>query len=102
MYIGTGRHLKNLYLILSGLALINHREDVYTHCATKLGSMSLGVYSKATLRTDQKMRNLLNLTLQAAIVTCSSEVVKQVLVWGRKNTLLLQVSEDWLIIALQV
>ena len=91
-----------MYLILSALALINQREDVYTHCATKLGSMSLGVYSKARVRTDQKIRNLLNLTLQAAIVMCNSALVKQLLIWGRQNTMMLQVNEEWLIIALHV
>ena len=76
MFLKTARQFKNMYLILSGLALANYREDVYNHCATKLGSKSLGIYSKAIARTDQKMRNLMNLTLQASIVVADGDIAK--------------------------
>ena len=70
LFVENKREIKNVYLILSGFAMINEREDIYSLCQEKLGKKSLGEWQVAYLRTDEKIRKSLNLTLHSAILNC--------------------------------
>ena len=84
-----GQEARNVYLILSGFAIVNNLTDIYSKCQLKLGKKSLGRWRVAVLRTDDKMRRLLNFALHCAILTCNAKQVDHVLTWARQNTLIL-------------
>ena len=64
-----------MYLILSGFALINNLSHIYELCAPKIRSQHLGKWQEAVLRTDETIRQLLNLTLHCGILSCRVDQV---------------------------
>lgn len=76
--------------------MINEREDIYSLCREKLGKKSLGEWETAYLRTDEKIRKSLNLTLHSAILNCEPKYVDMVLVWARRNTMTLHINDEWI------
>ena len=96
LFVENKREIKNVYLILSGFAMINEREDIYSLCREKLGKKSLGEWETAYLRTDEKIRKSLNLTLHSAILNCEPKYVDMVLVWARRNTMTLHINDEWI------
>ena len=76
--------------------MINEREDIYSLCQEKLGKKSLGEWNVAYLRTDEKMRKSLNLTLHSAILNCEPQQVDMVLTWARRNTMTLHINDEWI------
>ena len=91
-----------MYQIMSGLAIINGFEIIYNHCEERLSKKSLGPYRLAKRRTDEKMRQVINLGFQSAILTCSPWEAETILIFARRNTLLLFVTDEWIQIALRV
>ena len=73
---GKKYDMKNMYLILSGFALINDHSEIYELCAPKIRSKHLGQWKEAILRTDETIRALLNLTLHCAILSYRVEQVE--------------------------
>lgn len=61
-----------------------------------MGNQSFGDYTNTVQRTDQEMRKLLNLTLQSAIVNYDTSEIDRVLRYARANTMLLQLSKEWI------
>lgn len=53
-------------------------------------------------RTDAEMRDYLNLTLQAAVLYGDADETEIILRYGRKNTMLLQLNQLWIRVALRV
>jgi len=81
---------------MTGLAIVHEDDGLYALCAEKLGSKSLGEWHRARQRTDEKMRQILNLTLHSMIWTCQPELADKTLVWARTNTMNLQVNDQWI------
>ncbi len=71
-------------------------------CANKLGRKATGVWERAILRTDPKIRRLLNVTLHSAILVCNPVQVDTVLTWARQNTLILHINDEWIQVALRI
>ena len=62
-----------MYRILSSFAMVHGYEQIYNMCNSKIGpKKTLGEYRKASRRTDIKMRKLINLALQVAILLGSA------------------------------
>ena len=59
-------------------------------------------FDDARQKTDAQVRNLLNLVLHAAVVTHNVRQCHLTLVYGRKNTFLLSVTEAILQVALRL
>lgn len=91
-----------MYLILAGFAVVCGQEEMYSLCSPLLGQRSLGEYRQVSRRTDSKMRKFLNLALQNAILACNTSLVEKTLQFGRENTMLLQVTDEWIQVALRV
>lgn len=94
----TSDDVLNMYLILSGFALVNNQREIYCLCLPRLSgyNKSLGQWEEALLRTDEDIRQLLNLTLACAILTYELNQVELVLTWARQNTLIQQIDDEWI------
>ena len=54
--------------------MVHGHEHIYNMCNSKIGpKKTLGEYRKASRRTDIKMRKLINLALQVAILLGSAQ-----------------------------
>ena len=59
--------------------------------------LHLGTDFYAVLRrTDQDMRDLLELTLHASLVTCEEHICDKILTFGENNTFILRIRSTWL------
>ena len=85
--------MQNVQRILCGLAIVHNQEGLYTLCSERLAKNSLGSWQEAKIRTDEPIRQMLNLTLQSAIFACKAVIAEQTLTWARANTLMLQVND---------
>lgn len=47
-------------------------------------------------RTDLKMRESLEFCIHASIITCNEHMCRETLVYGRKNTFMICVKQEWL------
>ena len=78
--VPSQRQLKNMYRILSSFAMVHGHEHIYNMCNSKIEpKKTLGEYRKASRRTDIKMRKLINLALQVAILLGSAQEAQTVL-----------------------
>ena len=95
----------NCLLVLYTFSVTNNLKGMFDYCVHKIGS-NLAPYPKdfdeAKNRTCMTMRLLLEFGLVAAVCTCNVDQVKKTLVYGRKNTFLLSVTDDLLQIALRL
>ena len=93
---GVQSDSENMLLIFLGLSIVNDQGELYELSNEKLGHFGLGTWKEAILRTDSKIRQLLNLTLHSMIWACQAEQAKKTLMWARSNTLILHMSDDWI------
>ena len=93
---------RNWYRILSGFCLVNSLSGIFDLCQQKMKKASLGPYRESVLRTDSKIREMLSLSLQAAVISGDVFLVKQLLTFARSNTFLLHLNHYWMQVALRV
>lgn len=94
--------MKNFFMILSGLALVNELESIFKTCQLKLKKRALGSFPEVKQRADSEMRDLLNLALQSAVLSGDAELTEKILHYARTNTMLLQLSSTWIQVALRL
>ena len=93
----------NSLRVLLGVAIVTIQPKLYEDVASTLGD-NIGAftssYTQASQEVSKKMMNLLNLALQAAIVTENTSLVEQTLKFGHENTFILTCSDSALVYAL--
>jgi hypothetical protein len=86
-----------MYLILLGCALVNENKYLYERVVAKLEVTDYPQkYTAARIRTDRTIRRLLNLIIQASVIVYDVNLCEKTLIYGRKNTFLLSVTDNLL------